>query len=90
MPNAVTDGKSQSKTDNSEAQPSTAGVKKKTEERAVKRPCILVFDSLTGESRARIYSTLREYLKVEYKVRKTPNLLIIIMFCSYYVSTKYD
>ena len=34
------------------------------------RPCILIFDSLTGANRARIVATLRDYLTVEHKVRK--------------------
>lgn len=34
------------------------------------RPCILIFDSLTGANRARIVATLRDYLMVEHKVRK--------------------
>lgn len=33
------------------------------------RPCILVFDSLAGASRARIIATLRDYLRVEYKAK---------------------
>jgi hypothetical protein len=39
----------------------------------VKQPCILVFDSLVGETRSRVYSTLREYLKMEYKVNNLIN-----------------
>lgn len=34
----------------------------------VKKPCIIVFDSLAVEARGRVYSTLREYLRMEYKV----------------------
>ena len=30
------------------------------------RPCILVFDSLSTGSRARVVATLREYLQCEY------------------------
>jgi Ulp1 family protease len=41
-------------------------VKKKMQ---IKQPCILIFDSLAGATRSRVYTTLREYLKVEYKVR---------------------
>ncbi len=33
------------------------------------RPCILIFDSLSGASRARIIATLRDYLRIEYKVK---------------------
>jgi hypothetical protein len=36
--------------------------------RGIKRPCILILDSLAGDSRTRVFATLREYLKVEYKV----------------------
>ncbi|XP_035702048.1 uncharacterized protein LOC110842552 isoform X4 [Folsomia candida] len=36
----------------------------------VKKPCIIVFDSLAVEARGRVYSTLREYLRMEYKTRK--------------------
>lgn len=31
------------------------------------RPCILIFDSLAGASRARVVATLRDYLKIEYQ-----------------------
>lgn len=30
------------------------------------RPCILIFDSLAGASRARVVATLRDYLSCEY------------------------
>lgn len=33
------------------------------------RPCILIFDSLGGASRARVVATLRDYLTCEYKVK---------------------
>lgn len=33
------------------------------------RPCILIFDSLGGTSRARVVATLRDYLTCEYKVK---------------------
>lgn len=33
------------------------------------RPCILIFDSLAGGSRARVVATLRDYLRIEYKVK---------------------
>ncbi|CAL8105381.1 unnamed protein product [Orchesella dallaii] len=36
----------------------------------VKYPCILIFDSLASEPGGPIFSTLREYLKIEYKTRK--------------------
>jgi len=36
----------------------------------VKQPCIVTFDSMPNESRDRVYSTLREYIRVEHKVRK--------------------
>ncbi|KAG5678957.1 hypothetical protein PVAND_008575 [Polypedilum vanderplanki] len=38
----------------------------------VKVPCILIFDSLGGTSRARVVATLRDYLSCEYKA-KYPN-----------------
>jgi hypothetical protein len=34
----------------------------------VKQPSILIFDSLAGATRSRVYATLREYLREEYKV----------------------
>lgn len=33
------------------------------------RPCILIFDSLGGASRARVVATLRDYLTCEYRVK---------------------
>ncbi len=33
------------------------------------RPCILIFDSLTTGSHARVAATLREYLTCEYKAK---------------------
>ncbi|XP_058066162.1 uncharacterized protein LOC131215783 [Anopheles bellator] len=44
---------------------------------AVKQPCILIFDSLTGASRSRVVATLRDYLTCEYRVKmpgKPPKL----------------
>lgn len=38
---------------------------------AVKQPCILILDSLAGPSRSRVVATLRDYLRVEYAVRKS-------------------
>lgn len=35
----------------------------------IKQPCILVFDSLAGASRARIIATLRDYLRIEYRIK---------------------
>ncbi|XP_059474077.1 sentrin-specific protease 6-like [Neocloeon triangulifer] len=37
---------------------------------AVKQPCILIFDSLPTNRRGRVVATLREYLRIEYKVKK--------------------
>ena len=38
------------------------------------RPCILFFDSLAGSAHNRVATTLREYLMVEYQVKKVkPN-----------------
>nr|XP_027226873.1 uncharacterized protein LOC113818870 isoform X4 [Penaeus vannamei] len=37
---------------------------------AIKQPCILIFDSLTGANRSRIVATLRDYLAVEHKIRR--------------------
>jgi sentrin-specific protease 7 len=34
------------------------------------RPCILIFDSLAGASRSRVVATLRDYLRIEYKVKE--------------------
>ncbi|KAJ8890436.1 hypothetical protein PR048_009945 [Dryococelus australis] len=34
------------------------------------RPCILIFDSLSGTSRVRVVATLRDYLRVEFKVKE--------------------
>ncbi|XP_046392119.1 uncharacterized protein LOC124160329 isoform X2 [Ischnura elegans] len=36
----------------------------------IKQPCILIFDSLAGTSRSRVVATLRDYLRIEYKVKK--------------------
>lgn len=36
-----------------------------------KKPCILVFDSLAGPNRWRIVSVLREYLDIEWKIKKS-------------------
>lgn len=51
---------------------SEAGQKRKLDpdRQRVKHPCILIFDSLAGDHHARVYSTLREYLKIEYKVSR--------------------
>ncbi|CAL8137418.1 unnamed protein product [Orchesella dallaii] len=50
------------------------GLKRKSEfGQGVKHPCILIFDSYTRESRGRVFSTLREYLKIEYKTKKQGN-----------------
>ena len=51
---------------------------KKTEDNAaaktaVRQPCILTFDSLTGGSKARTHQTLREYLSCEWKAKMVPN-----------------
>merc|ERR1719187_2912955 len=36
---------------------------------AIKQPCILVFDSLAGGSKAKVAQTLRDYLTCEYKAK---------------------
>jgi len=36
---------------------------------AIKRPCILVFDSLAGGSKAKVCATLRDYLTCEYRAK---------------------
>ncbi|KAJ9576151.1 hypothetical protein L9F63_006973, partial [Diploptera punctata] len=36
----------------------------------IKQPCILIFDSLAGASRTRVVATLRDYLRIEYKVKE--------------------
>eukprot|EP00090_Calanus_glacialis_P044531 TRINITY_DN7950_c0_g1_i1.p1 TRINITY_DN7950_c0_g1~~TRINITY_DN7950_c0_g1_i1.p1 ORF type:complete len:1263 (-),score=483.66 TRINITY_DN7950_c0_g1_i1:324-3560(-) len=40
---------------------------------AVRQPCILTFDSLTGGSKARTHQTLREYLSCEWKNKMVPS-----------------
>jgi len=40
---------------------------------AVRRPCILIFDSLKGGSKARTCQTLRDYLSCEWKAKMVPN-----------------
>ncbi|XP_061195796.1 sentrin-specific protease 6-like isoform X2 [Saccostrea echinata] len=41
-----------------------------------RQPCILIFDSLAGQSRSRIVAILKEYLQVEWDTKKkTPNSL---------------
>ncbi|XP_068221307.1 uncharacterized protein [Palaemon carinicauda] len=42
---------------------------------AIRQPCILIFDSLSGANRVRIVATLRDYLTVEHKVRKNSEKL---------------
>uniref|UniRef100_A0AAR5P600 Ubiquitin-like protease family profile domain-containing protein n=2 Tax=Dendroctonus ponderosae TaxID=77166 RepID=A0AAR5P600_DENPD len=46
-----------------------ASSKGKTARPPIKQPCILIFDSLAGPSRARVVATLRDYLTCEYKVK---------------------
>uniref|UniRef100_A0A1B6BYT3 Ubiquitin-like protease family profile domain-containing protein n=1 Tax=Clastoptera arizonana TaxID=38151 RepID=A0A1B6BYT3_9HEMI len=43
--------------------------KSKQEREPIKQPCILIFDSLAGASRAKVVATLRDYVHVEYKVQ---------------------
>eukprot|EP00092_Neocalanus_flemingeri_P016495 GFUD01017849.1.p1 GENE.GFUD01017849.1~~GFUD01017849.1.p1 ORF type:complete len:1547 (+),score=557.86 GFUD01017849.1:282-4922(+) len=40
---------------------------------AVRQPCILTFDSLTGGSKARTHQTLREYLTCEWRAKMIPS-----------------
>jgi len=40
---------------------------------AVRRPCILIFDSLKGGSKARTCQTLRDYLSCEWKAKMVPS-----------------
>jgi len=40
---------------------------------AVRQPCILTFDSLTGGSKARTHQTLREYLTCEWRAKMVPS-----------------
>ncbi|BES92990.1 Ulp1 protease family, C-terminal catalytic domain [Nesidiocoris tenuis] len=35
----------------------------------IKQPCILIFDSLIGGSRAKVCATLREFMQIEYNVK---------------------
>ncbi|XP_017778896.1 PREDICTED: sentrin-specific protease 6-like isoform X2 [Nicrophorus vespilloides] len=37
---------------------------------SIKQPCILIFDSLAGASRARVVATLRDYLTCEHKIKQ--------------------
>ncbi|KAL4233107.1 Sentrin-specific protease 6 [Mactra antiquata] len=41
----------------------------------IKQPCIIVFDSLYGPSRSRIVNVLKEYLQVEWAVKKGGTVL---------------
>nr|XP_039263664.1 sentrin-specific protease 6-like isoform X2 [Styela clava] len=81
-----TDENSQAKTDNKSDVPTsvtsdsgnsvasevTSGKEQHKESITVyKRPCILVFDSLRGPSRSKIAASLREYLTMEWKTRKS-------------------
>lgn len=80
----ATEGKSQGKTESGESATSSSsnstaasagektGTKRKADgpARAVKHPCILIFDSLAGEARGKVFATLREYLKIELKTKK--------------------
>ena len=38
------------------------------EDYRIRQPCILIFDSLGGESHTKVLATLREYLQEEFKV----------------------
>ncbi|XP_050301894.1 uncharacterized protein LOC126740074 isoform X2 [Anthonomus grandis grandis] len=42
---------------------------KGTPRQPIKQPCILIFDSLAGPSRARVVATLRDYLTCEFKTK---------------------
>lgn len=53
-------------------------VSQDADELRVKQPCILIFDSLAGEPMDRVYSILREYLKIEYKVRQVKKIKFYI------------
>ncbi|CAL8087334.1 unnamed protein product [Orchesella dallaii] len=59
-------------TDSNHRRNETGGGLKRESEfgQRVKHPCILIFDSLAGDARGRVFSTLREYLKIEYKTKK--------------------
>ncbi|KYM99028.1 Sentrin-specific protease 7 [Cyphomyrmex costatus] len=41
-------------------------IKLEKQKEIIKKPCILIFDSLSGESRTRVISTLRDYLSCEH------------------------
>ena len=40
---------------------------------SLQRPCILIFDSLKGGSKARTFQTLRDYLTCEWRSKMVPN-----------------
>lgn len=47
---------------------SSGGKRKSDFARRVKHPCIIIFDSLAGDACGSVYSILRDYLRVEFKV----------------------
>ncbi|PNF29866.1 hypothetical protein B7P43_G09538 [Cryptotermes secundus] len=50
--------------------PAPRGRGSKPPREPIKQPCILIFDSLAGASRSRVVATLRDYLRIEYKVKE--------------------
>ncbi|XP_072750156.1 uncharacterized protein [Anoplolepis gracilipes] len=61
-----TDSDEEDETEQSEENKSQTPVKVEKQKETVKIPCILIFDSLAGASRARVVATLRDYLSCEY------------------------
>ncbi|KAF2897296.1 hypothetical protein ILUMI_08881 [Ignelater luminosus] len=59
-------------TDEEESESAESSQNEKSEvlkDQPIKQPCILIFDSLAGASRARVVATLRDYLTCEYKAK---------------------
>ncbi|KYN16263.1 Sentrin-specific protease 7 [Trachymyrmex cornetzi] len=54
------------KTDQSKKNATQINVELEKQKEIIKKPCILIFDSLPGENRTRIIATLRDYLSCEH------------------------
>ncbi|KAL6436025.1 hypothetical protein ACFW04_005678 [Cataglyphis niger] len=60
------DSDEEDETEQSEENKIQPHIKVEPQKETIKIPCILIFDSLAGASRARVVATLRDYLSCEY------------------------
>ncbi|XP_050444549.1 uncharacterized protein LOC126848050 isoform X2 [Cataglyphis hispanica] len=60
------DSDEEDETEQSEENKIQPHIKVEQQKETIKIPCILIFDSLAGASRARVVATLRDYLSCEY------------------------